>query len=390
MIRFVVFIAGLILAQSETRSAQASSSAIQVHFQSAQTALAAGDYRRAESEFAAILKLDPNRAEVHANLGTVYYAQGKFPEATASLEKARRLKPGLKGLDVFQGMSLARQNQNTAALPYLEKGFADPASAQWRLEAGLLLAGIYQQTGNIEKLVATIASLQSENPKNSEVLYLAYRVYSSLGARAVSALAKEAPESARVRQLTAELMEAEGDYAGAVMQYRRALELEPKLPGGHRALGVALMNSVNDEATRAEALREFELELKENPADAYSEYQIGELMWLANRPDEALRRFQKAVQLQPQFPDALIAAGKALAAAGRIEEALTMLRQAESLDPSNDVVHYRLAQVLQKKGDRQAAEKELAEFRRYRQAGESLRSIHREVMDKRITAQRVE
>ncbi len=389
MIRLAL-VASFLVIPGLGQNAPPSAAAVQTHFQNAQTALAAGDYHRAASEFEAMLKLDPNRAEVHANLGTVYYAQGRFPEATVSFEKARRLKPSLKGLDIFQGMSLARQNQSTGALPYLEKGFADPASAQWRLEAGLLLAAIYQQTGSTEKLVAAIATLQSENPKNPEVLYLAYRVYSSLGARAVSALAKEAPDSARLRQLTAELMETEGDFAGAVTQYRRALELEPKLPGGHRALGVALMNSVNDEATRAEALRQFELELQENPSDAYSEYQIGEIMWLANRPDEALRRFQKAVQLQPQFPDALIAAGKALTAAGRIDEALAALRQAESLDPSNEVVHYRLAQVLQKKGDRQAAEKELAEFRRYRQAGESLRSIHREVMDKRITSQRVD
>ena len=128
------------------------------------------------------------------------------------------------------------------------------------------------------------------------------------------------------------------------------------------------MNSVNDEPNRKEAQRQFEQELSLNPNDALSEYQIGELMWIANRPGDAIKRFLRAVELQPNFPDALIAAGKALLSTGKPDQGISLLEKAVSLDPSNEVAHYRLAQAFQKIGDMERAQKELAEFRRLRSA----------------------
>jgi tetratricopeptide (TPR) repeat protein len=368
----------------------AHSGAIQDHYQRAQQALAQSQYEIAAAEFGAILRLEPNRAEVHANLGTVYYAQARYAEASAAFQKALELKPSLKGVEAFLGMSEARQGRAQRALLLLEKGFQNPLSDQWKLESGLLLAEAYQRSGESSKLQGVIATLEREFPSNTEALYLAYRVHSSLGARAIASLVKAAPDSARLRQITAELLEAEGDFAGAVAQYRKALEIEPKLPGARRALGVALMNNANHEPNRQEAQRQFEQELSLNPGDALSEYQLGELMWIGNRPGDAIKRFLRAVELQPNFPDALIAAGKVLISTEKADQAIPLFEKAVSLDPSNEVAHYRLAQALQKVGDRARAEREFAEFHRLRSALESLRGIYRQVLENRITTQRIE
>jgi Tfp pilus assembly protein PilF len=364
--------------------------AIQKHYQLAQEALAGGQYDTAAAEFSAILRIDPNRAEIHANLGTIYYAQRRYTEASAAFRKALRLRPSLKGAEAFLGMSEARQGRTEQALPLLEKGFRNPLNDQWKLESGLLLVDAYQRRGESTKLQEVVAVLERDFPQNAEVLYLAYRIHSSLGARAVAALVKVAPDSARLRQITAELLEAEGDFSGAVVQYRKALEIEPKLPGARRALGVALMNSANDEPNRREAQRQFEQELSLNPADALSEYQLGELMWIGNQPADALKRFLRAIELQPNFPDALIAAGKVLISTQKPDQAIPPLEKAVSLDPSNEVARYRLAQAYQKMGDKVRAEQELAEFRRLRSALESLRAIYRQVQENRITIQRVD
>ncbi len=364
--------------------------AVQAHYQKAQKALAEGRYDHAAEEFREILRLEPNRAEVHANLGTVYYAQARYAEASAAFRQALRIKPAMKGVAAFLGMSEARQGQLHEALPLLEKGFENPLNDQWKLESGLLLADGYQRNGDSSKLQAVVGILERDYPTNAEVLYLAYRVHSSLAARAVAGMVKAAPDSGRLHQVTGELLDAEGDFAGAVQQYRRALEIEPKLPGAHRALGVALMNSANDEPNRAEAQRHFEMELSSNPRDGLSEYQLGELMWVANRPDEAMKRFLRAVELQPNFPDALIAAGKVLISKAQFQQAILLLDKAVSLDPSNEVAHYRLAQALQKNGANERAAREFAEFRRLRSALESLRGIYRQVQENRITSQRVD
>lgn len=391
MIRAVAICCAVVLSAVGLPGAQAAhSAAIQDHFQRAQAALAGGRYDAAAAEFEAILKLDPARAEVHANLGTVYYAQARYADAAQAFRKALGFRPSMKGVEAFLGMSEARLGRVNEALPLLEKGFENPLNDQWKLEAGLLLAEVYQRTGETSRLQEVIASLERDFPRNPEVLYLAYRVHSSLGARAVASLVKAAPDSARLRLITAELLEAEGDFAGAVAQYRKALEMEPKLPGARRALGVALMNSANDESTRGEAERLFEQELAANPGDALSEYQLGELMWVGNRHADALQHFRRATELQPHFPDALIAAGKVLISQDKAGEAIPLIEKAAALDPFSEVARYRLAQAFQKAGNQERAAQELAEFRRLRSAMESLRGIYRQVQENRITSQRVE
>lgn len=377
----LVLVSANLCAAQTTRSVE-----IQGHYQRAQDALAKSDYDTAASEFSAILRLDPNRAEIHANLGTVYYAQSRYADASAEFRKSG----SLKGVDAFLGMSEARLGHIKEALPLLEKGFRNPLNEQWKLEAGLLLADAYQNTGDSAKLHDTLATLNREFHNNPEVLYLTYRIHSTLATRAVSGLAKAASDSARLRQIAAELLEAEGDSPGAVHQYRKALELEPKLPGVRRALGVALMNNSTDQASRLEARRQFEEELSRNPSDALSEYQLGELAWIDNQPAEAMKHFQRAIDLQPNFPDALIGAGKVLLSMNQNDKAIPLLEKAVSLDPSSEVAHYRLAQAFQRSGNKARAAQSLAEFRRLQSAAESLRGIYKQVLENRITAQRIE
>jgi tetratricopeptide (TPR) repeat protein len=142
-------LAVLVLAAVGPCSAQtAHSKAVQDHYQRAQQALAQGQYETAAAEFNAILHFDPDRAEVHANLGTLYYAQAKYAAAEAAFRKALKLEPSLKGVEGFLGMSEARQGRVSEALPLLEKGFRNSLSDQWKLESGLLLADAYQRNGD--------------------------------------------------------------------------------------------------------------------------------------------------------------------------------------------------------------------------------------------------
>lgn len=383
-------VAGCVAAQQSARTPEPAPSAIRAHYQRAQEALAGKRYPEAAREFQNILRLDPNSAEAHANLGTVYYAQTKYLEATASFEKALKIRPGLKGATAFLGMSLARAGRIQEATPLLAKGFKSPLSDEWKLEAGLLLGDACQRANDLKCLQQVVEELTRLYPTNIEVLYFSYRMHATLGARAVAGLVKSAPDSARLHQLAGEFLESDGDFATAVTQYRKALEIEPRLPGCHRALGVALMNLSTDDATSREVEDHFRRELSINPNDAAAEYQLGELFWLRNQPKDALSHFTRALQLQPSFPDALIAAGKAQSALGQPAQAITLLEKAVALDPANDVARYRLAKAYQGSGNRKAADREFAEFRRLRTSLEALRTIYRQMQETRITAQKVE
>ncbi|PYV81751.1 MAG: hypothetical protein DMG05_29390 [Acidobacteria bacterium] len=168
------------------------------------------------------------------------------------------------------------------------------------------------------------------------------------------------------------------------------IEIDPKLSGIHHALGVAILHSSRDEASRLQAQGEFELELAVNPGAAHSEYQLGEIYWLGSRPEEALKHFTRALELQSSFVDAQIALGKVWISQGQPAKALTFLQQAVRIDPENEVAHYRLAEAYRKLGRNQEGAAEMALFKKLREASSSIASIYRQVQQTPITVQTVE
>jgi tetratricopeptide (TPR) repeat protein len=193
-----------------------------------------------------------------------------------------------------------------------------------------------------------------------------------------------------LHQITAELLEGEGDFHRAIEHYQKALETVPALPGLHCALGVALLQASQDDASLREAQKHFEMELVLNPADANAEYLLGELCWRKNQHEPALEHFTRAVELRPGFVDALIALGKVWTAQGQTKKALGHLLEAVRLDPQNEVAHYRTAQVYWRSGDPHMAEKEMALFRELRDASASMATIYRQVQRNPIVSQSIE
>jgi tetratricopeptide (TPR) repeat protein len=168
---------------------------IQEHYQTAQEALRQNRYDEAASQFLEILRLNPKLAEAHANLGVVYYIQGKYSEASQAFQQSLKLKPTLSKAENFLGLIKARTGHIDEALPLLEKSFKNPADDEWRQQTGLLLIEIYSSKTEFDRALDVVRTLEKTYPSNPEILYVAYRIYSELGAKAVSALVRAAPNS---------------------------------------------------------------------------------------------------------------------------------------------------------------------------------------------------
>ena len=182
----------------------------------------------------------------------------------------------------------------------------------------MLLTELYAARQEEDKLLDVVRALRQGFPSNADVLYMAYRLYSDLGARAISDLVREAPGSARVHQVTADLLLSEGDYPRAARQYREALRIDERLPGANRALAVAILNSNPDEAGMQEAEQALGRELSLNPRDAESLYQLGEISWRKGAEDAALKHYAAAVELQPKFVEGADRARKSVHSQSRI------------------------------------------------------------------------
>ena len=380
----LTLVCGLALAAQPTDIEQ-----LREHFARGEEAYRHNRLDDAIQEFQQVVRLSPALAEAHAKLGVIFYSRGEYQEAADSFQEALRHKPSLKRAEALLGIALVRSGQLTEAVPLLGKAVRQPPDRELGKQAGLLLLEAFHKLGRLDEALDIGRELLSDDPRDADLLYHVYRLHSELGSRAVAALAKEAEGSARLHQVTAELLESQGDYVQAVDQYRRAAEEDPSLPGIHRALAVALLNASPGGTARSEARRELEIEFQANPVDFHSIYELGEIDWSEGRFAEARKRFARAIELQPEFVDALIALGKAATRQADAEGALPHLEKAVRLAPDNEVARYRLAQAYRGLGREEDAARELAKFESLRKEASAIAEIYRQVLRKPVTGQTV-
>ena len=93
-LEFAGFVGMVLMCCCACLSASAQSAdAIEKYSEQGQRALAQGHYAEAEAAFEKLRELEPGVAEVHANLGLIYFQERKFEPAVIALRQALKLKP---------------------------------------------------------------------------------------------------------------------------------------------------------------------------------------------------------------------------------------------------------------------------------------------------------
>ncbi|MGH9612872.1 MAG: tetratricopeptide repeat protein, partial [Bryobacteraceae bacterium] len=231
-------------------------------------------------------------------------------------------------------------------------------------QAGLELIRTYSESGEIEKAVPVIKALRDRDPGNEDILYSAYRVYSTLAAAALQKLSTDGHDSARVHEVLGQSMMAQERYSQAIQEYSKAIERNGRLAGLHLQLGQAILAESRTEENRQRAAKEFRAELEINPGDAEAAYQLGEISYELSNWDEAKRWLLKAVELRPKFAEAHAALGRVLAQQGDQAGAIQHLEMAVAEAPDNAMAHYHLAQLYRKAGRGNDADREFDSFRK--------------------------
>jgi Tfp pilus assembly protein PilF len=197
---------------------------IQAHLQKAQQALQSSDFAAAEREFGAVVALDPNDLDARANMAVMRFFQSDWAGAAAQFRTVLEVQPKMWKVQASLGMCEARLGHVAEARRLLETALPHLASGPFETQAGLELAEIDYQFGDLDGAVEVVRILLPNNPTNADVLYTTARVYSDLANRSRDALLLTAPESGRTHQLMAEVLINRGDSYAAMAQYRKALE----------------------------------------------------------------------------------------------------------------------------------------------------------------------
>lgn len=373
----LLLLASAVGAGPQTGTSRASE--IRAHFQKAEEYLRTNDRASAAKEFDAVLGLDPKNADAYANLGVIGFLAGDCPTAARQLRKALAIDPSLPNSQALLGICEHRLG-DPSGKALIEKSFPKVKDKRLRIQAGMELARIYDQEGDMEATASVMRSLVDLDPDNVDILFMAQRVYTELADDTLNKLAIVAPGSARMQQVIAERLVNSGDLAAAIAHYRKALEIDPRLAGIHFELGEAIVQSApSDSVAQAEAEKELNTAVQLDGDSARIECQYGSIALDQSNVDEAFARYSKAYALNPGEPGAQLGMGRVLMMKDNTQEAVKYLRMAVESDPLNTEVHYRLALACRKLGLAGEAEKEMRLFDEIKKTKDRVKDLYREM-----------
>lgn len=314
-----------LLIASATSFAQAPAADLNARLDAVHELIVSGKLDRAITDLEALRKENSDNLRITREMGIARYRKNEFPAAITELQKIVSKDPSDKEATQLLGLSLFFTGAYPQATSYLEK------SSDWypsaTVNANYVLGVAYLNTKQYDNALRSFANL--------------YKVD---------------PNSAAGNLMFARMLLAQNDEGRSEEYVRRAIELDPKFPMAHHLLGEFLV--VRHDLPGA--MREFEAELKINPANAATYYKLADAYSRAERWDDAHRLLQQSIWLDSTWTGPYILMGKVLLKKNENLLAVRTLRKAINMDPKNDLSHFLLGQGLRAVGDEAGAQKEFA------------------------------
>jgi tetratricopeptide (TPR) repeat protein len=348
------------------------------HLQKAKSYLDQKQPALAIPELQAAVAIDPENVDAQANLGVLLFFQGRAADSIPHFRAALNGQPGLAKIQGLLGMAESRTLDFADARKDMEAAFPSLQDQRFQLQLGLELVGLDTESGDLEKAADVVAALRKADPDNPEVLYAAYRTYSDLAGESMLALSLAAPDSAQMHQLLAHEDARQGNTTAAVAQYRKAIAINPHLPGVHFELA-ELLHTSTDEAVKKQAEQEYRAALLENTQDEKSILRLADIDAQKGNIEQSLKGYTKAVELQPSDADAKLGLAKTLIAMNQSDKALALLEDTVKLEPTNSTAHYRLATLYRKMGRTDDAKREVELYQKFKEMKEKLRALYKEL-----------
>jgi tetratricopeptide (TPR) repeat protein len=373
----VLLLQGLTLALPQVSQPQQAEFA--AHIQKAESYLRQKQPSLAIPEFEAAVAIDPGNADAQGNLGVLLFFQGKMADSIPHLRAALERKPDLTKIQGLLGMAEMRTLDFAQGRKDLETSFPLISDQKFKTQVGLELVSVYTESGDLDEAVHVLAQLRKTAPSDAEVLYASYRTYSDLAGESMLALAINAPDSAQMHQVMSHEETRQGKTNEAIAQYRKAIAIDPHLPGAHFELA-ELLHSSMDPIAKKEAEREYHAALVENPQDEKAICRLGDIDAENGDFQKSFERFSTAVKLQPADADAKLGLAKALIELNQTEEALPLLEQAVQEEPTNPLAHYRLGTLYRKAGRTDDAKREMEIYQKLKGIKEKLREQYKDLL----------
>jgi tetratricopeptide (TPR) repeat protein len=351
-----VFLLNLGVAAYSQSSAPSNDDAVQTLYGQAKAAEAQGDLATAASKYEALLQIAPKLAPAYNNLGALYIRQREFQKATVVLEKGLKIDPRMLSASALLGIALFELGDYSNARLRLESALRSNPKDD---HAELFLANDLIKLDDLSAAADHLHKLSVRTPDNQEIWYLLGKVHMKLSEQALAKLNQLDSNSVWVHEISGEIMASMKNYDGALIEFKKAVEMAPTQAGTHFELGNAYMSL----AKWADAKKEMEAELENDPSNCFARWKIGNALLEQHEDAEgALASVDKALAMCPNLVQARVDRARALLRLDRNEDAVKDLRAAEKANPEEASIHFLLGQALRSLGRTQEAKAEMEIF----------------------------
>jgi tetratricopeptide (TPR) repeat protein len=331
-----------------------------------------GDIPGAISKYTAILTVAPHLGPAYNNLGALYLRQHEYPKAIAILKQGLEVDRSMHSATVLLGIAYYEAGEYTEARQPLEAAVrANPKDNNARLYLGKDLIKL-RDFG----LAAThLQELTKREPKNQEIWYLLGNVYIQLSEAALAKVDAIDPNSVLSHEIRGDIMSSMKNFDGALVEYKKAVDMAPQQTGTHYKLGDAYWQ-LDD---WADATEQFQAELVNDPGNCSAQWKLGNILLEQHmNPEEALEDINKALHTCPDLTEARPDRATALIRLNRYEDAVPDLKTAIKVNPDEPRFHFMLAQAYRGLGRTADANAEMAMFGKAEQNARAAEAKHAE------------
>lgn len=255
-------------------------------------AQSSGNYQEAATLYRQLIHSGTDSPEVRSNYGIMLYLSGQHREALAQFRTALHENPNLEAANLFAGEACLSLGEPKTALVYLERARQlDPQRPAPLLSIGKAYLALrnYEMAGNF---YARAADLDS---KSFEAWYGVgvtdrRRAEDLLNRAARQGLAHSNPDGAKIQRL----------LEGALQALQRAVALDPNSARTH----LLMAESLADQNKLAEALPEYNAAIRLDPNLEGAYLGLATEFWKQAQFDQALPPLEKVLEKSPADPEA--------------------------------------------------------------------------------------
>jgi tetratricopeptide (TPR) repeat protein len=306
------------------------------------------------------VRLDPAWMEGWWSLGSILYDQDRFPEAETAFHRFVALSPRPGPGYAFLGLCEYETRDYDQAL----QQFRTWATKGWTGTTQLIDVAVFHFALLLTRdgrFVPALYLLSAEIEKS----YSGPGLIEGLGL--ASLRMRQVPEDYPPEQREAVWLAGKAAYYAAIhpTEFGKADEFAHRLsvhydrtPNVHYFLGT-LCRMKSDYAG---AVEEYQKELQISPKNAAAIIALSRLAFEDNRQDEAMVFAQHAVELDPNNPENRSLYGEILLKAGKTQESVQQLQTAKQFSPDSASIRFLLAAAYRKLHRKSEADRETAAF----------------------------